>query len=214
MSYKNKPDGYFNNPRNEMLSFLPIDTKKILDVGCGNGTFAKAIKEINNAEIWGIELMEDEAIEAKTILDKTFVGPCEDYIDDLPEGYFDAIYFNDVLEHLVDPYTVLQKIKSKLSPQGVVISSIPNIRYHSALTKLLFNKDFEYTDHGVMDKTHLRFFTKKSIYNMYTNLGYDVKKHVGINPTKSIKPFLYNIPLLFTATDIKYLQFATVAGIK
>ncbi|MCF6295542.1 MAG: class I SAM-dependent methyltransferase [Flavobacteriaceae bacterium] len=214
MSYKNKPDGYFNNPRNEMLSFLPLDAKKILDVGCGNGTFAKAIKEINNAEIWGIELMADEAIEAKTILDKTFVGPCEDYIDDLPEGYFDAIYFNDVLEHLVDPYTVLQKIKSKLSPQGVVISSIPNIRYHSALVKLLFNKDFEYTDHGVMDKTHLRFFTKKSIYNMYTNLGYDVKKHVGINPTKSIKPFLYNIPLLFTATDIKYLQFATVAGIK
>ena len=214
MDYENKPDGYYNNARTEMLDFLPKEAVKILDVGCGNGIFANLIKERNKAEVWGIELMEQEAIKAKEILHKTFIGPCEDHIDALPDNYFDAIYFNDVLEHLVDPYTVLERIKSKLSTNGVVISSIPNIRYHNVFIKLVVKKEFEYQSFGVLDKTHLRFFTKKSIYNMFTNLGYDVVKHIGINGSKSIKPILYNIPMLFTAMDIKYPQYATVASIK
>ena len=214
MDYDNKPDGYYNNARIEMLDFLPKTAVKVLDVGCGNGIFANLIKERNNAEVWGIELMEQEAIKAKSILHKTFIGPCEDYIENLPENYFDAIYFNDVLEHLVDPYSILERVKSKLSSHGVVISSIPNIRYHNVFIKLLVKKEFEYQSFGVLDKTHLRFFTKKSIYNMFTNLGYDVVEHIGINGSKSIKPILYNIPMFFTAMDIKYPQYATVARLK
>lgn len=213
MSYNNKPNGYFNNPRPEMLAFLPVGAKKVIDIGCGNGTFAKAIKEKSNAEVWGIELMEAEAEIAKPILHKTYIGPCENFINELPDNYFDAVYFNDVLEHLVDPYTVLEKIKTKLAPKGVVISSIPNMRYHSALYNLVIKKDFKYEEYGIMDKTHLRFFTNKSIQKMYTDLGYNIKQHIGIRRTKSIKPYLYNIPLLFTAMDIRYLQYATVASI-
>lgn len=212
MSYDNKPNGYFNNPRPEMLAFLPTNAKKVIDIGCGNGTFAKAIQEKYNAEVWGIELMEAEAEIAKSILHKTFIGPCEDFINDLPDNYFDAIYFNDVLEHLVDPYTVLKNVKQKLAPKGVVISSIPNIRYHSSLYSLVIKKDFKYEDHGIMDKTHMRFFTNKSINRMYTDLGYNIIQHTGIKPTKSIKPYLYNIPLFFTAMDMRYLQYATVAS--
>ncbi len=214
MDYENKPDGYYNNARVEMLDFLPKNAKKILDVGCGNGVFASAIKKTNAAEVWGIELMEQEAIKAEGIVHKIFVGPCEEHIDALPDNYFDAIFFNDVLEHLVDPYLVLEKVKRKLSPEGVVISSIPNIRYHNVFIKLVFKKEFEYQSFGVLDKTHLRFFTKSSIRNMYTDLGYKVEKHVGINGSKSLKPILYNIPMLFTAMDIKYPQYATVAKVK
>lgn len=214
MDYENKPDGYYNNARDEMLDFLPKTAKKVLDVGCGNGIFADIIKKINNAEVWGIELMEQEALKAKDILYKLFVGPCEDHIDTLPDNYFDVIYFNDVLEHLVDPYTVLANIKKKLSPGGVVISSIPNIRYHNIFMKLVFKKKFEYESFGVLDKTHLRFFTKSSIRNMYTNLGYEIVTHKGINGSKSLKPILYNIPMFFTAMDIKYPQYATVARVK
>ena len=214
MSYDNKPNGYFNNPRPEMLEFLPGAAKKVIDIGCGNGTFAQTIINKNKAEVWGIELMEAEAKLAKPILHKTFIGPCEDAIGDLPDNYFDAIYFNDVLEHLVDPYTVLKNIKTKLAPNGVVISSIPNLRYHSALYGLLIKKEFKYEDFGIMDRTHLRFFTGKSIAAMYTDLGYHIVQHTGIRPTKSIKPYLYNIPLLFTAMDMRYLQYATVAKVK
>lgn len=210
MDYDNKPDNYFNNTRHEMLDFLPKTTKTLLDVGCGEGAFASMIKEKFQTETWGIELMQEEGEKAKKLLDKVFIGEVEGFIDELPDNYFDTIYFNDVLEHLVDPYVVLEKMKSKLSKDGVIISSIPNMRYHSALKNLVLNKNWEYEDHGIMDKTHLRFFTGKSIANMYTRLGYKIIVHKGINKTKSIKPYFYNLPFLFTAMDMRYLQYATV----
>jgi 2-polyprenyl-3-methyl-5-hydroxy-6-metoxy-1,4-benzoquinol methylase len=214
MDYDNKPDGYYDNIRHEMIQFLPSDANKILDVGCGNGAFAEALKDITNAEVWGIEYMEDQAKIALGKLDKVFSGPCENFLDELPDNYFDAIYFNDVLEHLVDPYMVLNKIKNKLTNNGVVISSVPNVRHHKTFLKTLFHKDWKYLDHGVMDRTHLRFFTGKSIRAMYEDLGYTVLLHKGLNKSKSIKPFLYNIPLLFTHMDIRNLQYATVASFK
>ncbi|MFB0904088.1 MAG: class I SAM-dependent methyltransferase [Nonlabens sp.] len=214
MDYDNKPDGYYDNIRHEMIQFLPSDANKILDVGCGNGAFADALKDITNAEVWGIEYMEDQAKIALGKLDKVFSGSCENFLDELPDNYFDAIYFNDVLEHLVDPYMVLNKIKNKLTNNGVVISSVPNVRHHKTFLKTLFHKDWKYLDHGVMDRTHLRFFTGKSIRAMYEDLGYTVLLHKGLNKSKSIKPFLYNIPLLFTHMDIRNLQYATVASFK
>ncbi|WP_378183876.1 class I SAM-dependent methyltransferase [Aquimarina sp. SS2-1] len=211
MDYDNKPDGYYDNVRKEMIKYIPEQTKKVIDVGCGNGAFAKIIKDKTEAEVWGIEYMDSEAQVAKTKLDKVFSGKCEDFLDELPDNYFDVIYFNDVLEHLVDPYMVLDKIKHKLAENGVVISSIPNVRYHNTFLKVLFNKDWEYEDYGVMDRTHLRFFTGKSIQKMYENLGYTVLTHEGINKSKSIKPLLYNIPLFFRHLDIRFPQYATVA---
>ena len=211
MDYDNKANDYFNHERPEMLAFLPDVCKTVLDVGCGEGTFALQIKEKHRSEVWGIELMSEPGEEAKKRLDKVFIGPCENFVDDLPEDYFDVIYCNDVLEHLVDPYTFLTHLKSKLTPAGVVISSIPNIRYHDAFKKIILQKKFEYEGHGIFDKTHMRFFTKSSIAKMYTDLGFEIISHTGINRTRSLKPYLYNIPFLFTAMDMFYLQFATVA---
>ncbi|MAQ75825.1 MAG: methyltransferase [Aquimarina sp.] len=194
-----------------MLKYLPEDAKKIIDIGCGNGAFAEVLKKQNNAEVWGIEYMDREAQVAKSKIDKVFSGPCENYIDELPDGYFDVIYFNDVLEHLVDPYEVLDKIKYKLAPNGIVISSIPNVRYHNTFMRLLLKKDWLYEDYGVMDRTHLRFFTDKSIKRMYKEQGYTVVLQEGINKSRSIRPYLYNIPVLFTQMDILFPQYATVA---
>lgn len=212
MDYENKPDGYYNNSRKEMLVYLPNNAKTVLDVGCGNGTFSNIIIEKTNAEVWGIELMEKEAEIACKHLHKVFTGPCEEHIISLPENYFEVIYFNDVLEHLVNPYQVLKDIKSKLTANGIIISSIPNIRYHNTFMKLLINKDWKYEDYGVLDRTHLRFFTKKSIKRMYEEAGYSIKQHHGINKSKSIKPYLYNLPVFFTSLDIRYPQYATIAS--
>ncbi len=211
MDYENKPEAYYNFPRQEMLTYLPKYAKRVLEVGCGQGTFATQIKAYNNAEVWGIEFMPEEAEVAKSVMDKIFVGPCEDHIESLPDNYFNAIYFNDVLEHLAYPDEVLKTLKSKLANNGLIISSIPNLRNFRVLKMLVLKGNWDYADHGIMDKTHLRWFTKKSIHKMYTDLGYEVISHEGINPSKSLKPYLYNIPFLFTAMDMKYTQFATVA---
>lgn len=211
MDYKNKPKGYYDNIRTEMLKYLPKTAKKVIDIGCGNGAFAAAIKAQNNAEVWGIEYMEAHGIKAKNKLDKIYIGKCEDFIKELPNNYFDVIYFNDVLEHLAYPDNVLKIIKSKLVKNGVVISSIPNMRFYKTFKRLLFKKDWKYEEYGVMDKTHLRFFTKKSIKRMYEDLGYTIIKHEGINKSKSIKPYLFYTLTLFTQLDMQYVQFATVA---
>lgn len=214
MDYKNKPENYFNNNRSEMLRYLPEFAKTIIGIGCGDGSFGKLVKEKTGAEYWGIEYMPDEAEKASVVLDKVFRGPCEEYIGKLPDGYFDAVYCNDVLEHLVDPYIVLEMIKPKLKPEGVIISSIPNVRHYKSFFKVLFKKEWNYTASGVMDKTHLRFFTGKSIREMYEDLNYQIIKHEGINISRSIRPIIYNIPFLFTHLDIRYLQFATVARLE
>ena len=214
IDYNNKPNGYYNNARLEMLKYLPLDAKKVLDIGCGNGILAEIIKNNNKAEVWGIELMEEEAVEAKKKLDKVFIGPCEDFIKDLPDGYFDVIYFNDVLEHLVDPYSVLEKMKLKLSEKGIIISSIPNVRFYRTFSKVVFGKDWKYDDFGIMDKTHLRFFTGKSIKRMYEELGFDIQIHEPINVSKSLKPIIFNLFVFFTQMDIRNLQYATVVSIK
>ncbi|PWK17724.1 class I SAM-dependent methyltransferase [Xanthomarina spongicola] len=214
IDYNHKPDDYFENERMEMLQFLPKNAKYVLDVGCSNGGFGNLIKSKTSAEVWGIEPLEHASDNAKKALDKVITKSCELAIDELPSKYFDAIFFNDVLEHLIDPYSVLEIMKEKLKDDGKIISSIPNIRYHRTFLKLLFKKDWEYQDEGVLDRTHLRFFTYKSISNMYENAGYVVEKNIGINGGKSLKPFLVNIPLLFSGMDMKYPQFATVASKK
>lgn len=214
MDYDSKPEGYFDHVRDEMLKYLPQSPKTILDVGCGSGAFAHLLKERTGAEVWGIEYMKEEARKAEVVLDKVFAGPCEESIDELPNNFFDVIYFNDVLEHLPEPYLVLNKIKGKLAKNGVVISSIPNVRYYKTFFKILFKQDWKYEDQGIMDRTHLRFFTGKSIKRMYEEAGYVVQLHEGINKTSSIRPYLYNLPLLFSQMDILYLQYATVAKVR
>ena len=127
--------------------------------------------------------------------------------------YFDVIVCNDVLEHLENPFEVLKHLKHNLSEDGILISSIPNIRYFKVLKKVLFNRDWDYEEHGVMDFTHLRFFTQKSIRKMYENLGYKILKHEGINKSKSLRLWLMKLIPGFQNPDVGYLQFATVVQV-
>lgn len=211
MDYKDKSDNYFENARKDMLQFFPDNAERVLDIGCGNGAFGLILKQKYDVETWGIELVEEQGMQAQKVLDKVFIGACETYLNDLPENYFDAIFFNDVLEHLFNPYEVLAIIRNKLSSKGVVISSIPNVRHYKNFKQLFFKKNWDYQESGTMDFTHVRFFTVNSIPKMYREAGYKILLHKGTNRTKSLMPYLYNVPFLFTAMDIFYLQFVTVA---
>lgn len=207
-----KKEDYYGGVRTEMLRYFPDQGRTMLDVGCGEGLFGKTAKEKFGAEVWGIDINERSVELAKTNLDKAFCDDVSLMMDTLPEDYFDVIYFNDVLEHMVDPYSLLETIRRKLSKNGTVVASIPNIRYHRVLTQLLIKKDFKYESSGVMDETHMRFFTQKSISRMFSNAGYDLLSIEPINKSKSIRPTFYKLLSLgLIGNDISFPQFAVAA---
>ncbi|WP_371803598.1 class I SAM-dependent methyltransferase [Candidatus Lokiarchaeum ossiferum] len=206
---------YFLNQRNEILAVVPQNTKKMLDVGCGEGFFANSVKNKCNAEVWGIEIVEEIAQKAEKKLDKLLIGGIEDVIDLIPNDYFDCITFNDVLEHLLHPASILAKMKKKLTTNGVIICSIPNVRSILNIYNLVIRKDWKYTNEGTLDKTHIRFFTLKSANRMFDEQNFEIIKIIGINnilKSGTIKIWftLLNIFTLGLFSDSKYLQYLWV----
>lgn len=206
-------ENYYRYERNEIIELVPHNLKKVLDVGCGEGFFSENIKKKFNSEVWGVEINEKSAIIASKKIDKIIIGNIIEVLDQIPDCYFDCIFFNDVLEHMIDPYYVLLKIKSKLvDDKSIIVSSIPNIRNYYVLKDLLINKKFTYVDEGILDKTHLRFFTKNSIILMFEKLGYKILKIQGINPLRSRKFEILNFLLLNFIEDTRYLQFLSIVS--
>ena len=209
-----KRDYYYESDRPELVPFIPKESKKVLDVGCGMGHFAKHIKDQNKAEVWGLEYDPSSAEKAASLLDKVLTGDVITLSSELPENHFDLICFNDVLEHLLDPYQALEKMRTKLNGDGIVFASIPHIRYFKAMIELVMKKDLLYTDHGTFDRTHLRFFSKKSIIRMFEEAGYEIIQIKGINASKSIRPFLIKVLTLWKLDDCEFLQYAVTAKSK
>ena len=197
---------YYSKERPEMAAMLPAGARCILDVGCGAGTFARSLKTPERT-VWGIEINADVGQLAQAKLDKVLIGDVTQLLGELPDQFFDAVYFNDVLEHLVDPYSLLRQIKSKLKPGAVVMVSLPNVRYIRNLFHLLVKKDWAYTDHGVLDRTHLRFFTLKSALATFESLGYQVQKVQGIESSQKWYLPLLNKLCFGYFSDTFYLQY-------
>lgn len=204
---------YYSGMRPEIASFVPKNIRTILDIGCGYGALLKLVKEQTGAETWGIEVIKEVAEKAKNQTDNVITGKVENLFYLIPDNYFDCITFNDVLEHLSEPAEVLKMIKPKLSENGIIISSIPNVRYLSNLYNLLIKKDWEYKEDGILDSTHLRFFTKKSMKRMFEEAGYRLIKQAGINKSNSWRSRLFQLLTFGILNDTKYLQFVCLAKI-
>jgi 2-polyprenyl-3-methyl-5-hydroxy-6-metoxy-1,4-benzoquinol methylase len=194
-----------------MLKFIPSGIRRVLDIGCGEGNFGEMVKEQLGAEVWGIELCLNVALKAGEKLDKILVFDIESEMTSIPACYFDCIVFNDVLEHLKYPWTVLHELRKNLVNYGYVVASIPNVRYYHHVKELLLHSDWEYRAEGILDKTHLRFFTEKTIRSMFVRCGYRVLTIEGISATASRKFHLMNALFFNKLEDMKYLQFACVA---
>lgn len=211
MELNNEKSINYNFVRSEMLQFIPSTTKRMLDVGCSFGKFSALVKSKISTEIWGIEIDPEAAKEAKAKLDKVIIGDICQIIEDLPIGYFDCIVFNDVLEHLVDPWDILQNINKNLNTNGVIVASIPNFLEFNNIYSLLKTADWRYKEFGILDNTHLRFFTKKSIIRMFDDCGYSLIQIKGINSSRGRKWKLLNTLSLGKINDSQFLQFACVA---
>jgi ubiquinone/menaquinone biosynthesis C-methylase UbiE len=202
---------YYESPRNDVMPFVPEGVKSVLDIGCGSGGFGENVKLARGAEVWGIEQVAHVAEFARTRLDKVLVGDAIEMMKTIPENTFDLMTANDVLEHLAWPGLALQEAKRILKPGGRVQASLPNIRFWDAFRELAFRADFPQLDQGIYDRTHLRFFTEKSMKRFFAENGYEIERMQGVNATPSRVLRLIN---LFTGgkyKDCQYLQFVIVA---
>jgi len=195
-----------------MLPFVPADVTRVLEVGCGAVRFGQQLKSVRSIEVVGVEQVEEAAAVARTRLDRVVIEDIEKRDLDIPSGYFDALVFNDVLEHLRDPWTVLSRMRRLLRPRGYAIASIPNMRYFEVMKSLLLRAEWRYVDEGVLDRTHLRFFTKSSIHDLFGVTGFDVLRLEGIRGF----PFPWKFAVLNTLLanrldDMRFERFACLA---
>ena len=141
---------------------------------------------------------------------KVIVGDATESLDEIPENYFDCVILFDVLEHLNDPFSLLDALKTKLTDVGVIIASIPNIRYYRTFFELVVHGNWDYKDQGILDRTHLRFFTYKSMVKMFNSLNYKILQMEGIHPTSSRTYKILNAILLNSLADVRYKHFVIV----
>jgi 2-polyprenyl-3-methyl-5-hydroxy-6-metoxy-1,4-benzoquinol methylase len=212
-----KPAHYYNAPRREMLPFIPMEAGRILEIGCGEGRFGAELKRVRSEmgithDVTGVELDSERAKVAIANLNRVIVANVEqDELGLTPES-FDCIVCNDVLEHLVSPWRVLESLKGLLAPGGCLVASIPNVRYWGVLKDLLLEGEWRYADEGVLDATHLRFFTRRSIARMFEESGYKCETLDGIN--SRVRGWKFDILRMVSGgrlNDIQFLQFVVVA---
>ncbi len=180
-----KQSEYYEQPRRELLPYIPLQADKVLDIGCGAGALGRTLKEERGTrEVVGVEIVEDAASRAKEVLDQVFVGSIEEM--DLPfeDGHFDCIVCADVLEHLIDPEAALRKLARVLAQDGVIVMSLPNVRFFEILA-VLSSGAWPYQDAGILDYTHLRWFTRAALPGLVAAAGLEA---VEIQPLSMIGP--------------------------
>ncbi|MBC8204791.1 class I SAM-dependent methyltransferase [bacterium] len=178
-----------------MISLITCKPEYILDVGCGNGLTAKTIKEkFDSKYVLGIEVDREAAKEAEKKLDEILVIDLNKTKLELNRK-FDLIVLADILEHLVSPEDLLNQIRSILNIDGQVVISIPNVRNWSIIFEIIFKGDWRYRDEGILDRTHLRFFTKKSAIRMIESTGFTINKYCYRIRPRDVIPNLISLTI-------------------
>ena len=211
LDYKEKPSDYYTHVRREIVDEVPIDSGSVLEIGCAGGRTGEVLKLEGRAKwVTGVELIDTAAEQAKKVLDQVLIGSIEQI--DLPfsDGQFDVIILADVLEHLVDPWAALRRIKPYLKQNGLMVVSLPNVRNWRVLMPLFFLGKWEYQDAGIMDRTHLRFFTRTGMIDLFNACCLEVKK---ISPVGRRSASFLRLRLGFLS-ELTAVQYVLVGQIK
>lgn len=172
---------YPNGARPEVADFVPRSARRLLDVGCARGGFGAALEAERDVEVWGVEPDERAAAVASSQITRVVVGSFPEALD--TGVTFDCITFNDVLEHVMDPRDMLYAARPLLADGGLILASIPNIRHASVLADLVLRGRWDYTDDGLLDRTHVRFFTKVTMRELFESAGLEVVQQSAVNLT-------------------------------
>lgn len=177
---------YSDSTRTDILPLLDKAYARVLDVGCSTGNTGALLKRQGLCEwVTGVEPFPATAAMARNQLDQVIEKPIEAALIELPDHSFDGILCLDVLEHLVDPWQVVDQLSTKLRAGGVLITSIPNVRHIEVLFNLLIRGRFEYTTSGILDQTHLRFFTRQSAADLVQTPQLQLETSQGLLGPKS-----------------------------
>jgi len=214
-------DLYPEVSRDDVRPHIPRSARVVLDVGCSRGGFGPTLRGAlgPTARIVGIEAVPQQAQVARVghdfdeVVDGYFPG-------DLPgrDGEFDLVCFNDVLEHVVDPWELLRSTKRFLSPTGQILAAIPSVQFAPVVWQLIRGR-WDYADTGTLDRTHLRFFTRATMLEMFADSGFRVELCVGANSLEDRwrheQRFVRRLAkraLLTGLGDGKFVHFVVVAS--
>ncbi len=159
--------------REDLAAKVPVGASAVLDVGCSRGATAAALRARGAKRIVGIEPDPEDAAAAARAYDRVLCARLEDVGEDFA-GRFDAILFGDVLEHLADPSDALVRVRPWLSEEGVLVASVPNAG-HWAIVDDLIRGRFDYVPYSLLSGTHLRFFTRSTLTDLFEASGYVVR---------------------------------------
>lgn len=170
-SYVDKAEDYFAHARKEISFLLPPQCGRVLEVGCGSGaTLGWLRRDQRASHTVGVEISEAAAQSARAHADEVYCLDFERVELPLEDKKFDLILCLDVLEHMVNPWLVVDRLVSQyLVPGGTLIVSLPNVRHYSVVLPLLFWGRWDYEDAGLLDRTHLRFFTRDTAIGLLSH---------------------------------------------
>jgi SAM-dependent methyltransferase len=176
--------GQYPEARPALVDLVRGEPRRLIDLGCGNGATASVAKDrFPDAEVIGVERNPAAAKLAAVRLDRVLMASIENMDYDgygIREGSVDVAFLLDVLEHLYDPWDALLRLRPRLAPEGQVIASIPNVRNYWLLSHLLNEGQFSYDKNGLLDITHIRFFTRREIERLFAETGYCVKSLTSV----------------------------------
>jgi 2-polyprenyl-3-methyl-5-hydroxy-6-metoxy-1,4-benzoquinol methylase len=200
--------GYFDTLRDEIEPLVPAHPSIVMDVGCGAGVTSRWLKQIRpSVTTIGVEIARSVAAVAATAVDTVLVADLDSGLDALAEykGRVDLLLLLDVLEHLRDPWARLVDLKTLLAPSAVVIASIPNVRNLKVLGPLLVKGEWRYQSSGILDRTHMRFFTRRSVQELFAGAGFEIQRMAGTGPLQANR-------IRSTSGRIAYLANAMLGG--
>jgi 2-polyprenyl-3-methyl-5-hydroxy-6-metoxy-1,4-benzoquinol methylase len=203
-SYAPKHPSYFENARSHIEPLLPAQCSDVLEVGCGAGATIRWLRTCRSVRrVCAIEISPAAGALARDTVDELLIGNAEELVGTAFEGRrFDLILCLDVVEHMVDPWAFCATVAQRLKAGGTIVFSIPNVRNVKVVLPLIFGGRWRYEDDGLLDRTHLRFFTRRSALELVQGAGLTVSGVERFMPVPRTKLRLMHLMTLGLLPDL------------